>query len=272
MKFPPRLVDGLLEQVAADVPEGLDLEPFWDGMYGWRVGEYRIPDPEFTSRTSADFSKRAAIVEKYFRDVQDYWFHVYKPAPGDVFADVGAGRGEDTFVFSRAVGGSGLVLAIEPHPVSFFALQKLCEWNRLSNVRCVQRAATSARQSLEIETMAVWESNFVRSGEKSETSFSIEGEPFDEIAAREGIGAISFLKMNIEGAEREALPGCRKALEQTQSVCVAAHDFRAERGEGEAFRTLGMVRQFLSEAGFELTTRDEDPRYYVPLHVHGVRR
>jgi hypothetical protein len=52
---------------------------------------------------------------------------------------------------------------------------------------------------------------------------------------------------------------------------VAAHDFRADRGEAETFRTLGFVKSFLHEAGFALTTRDEDKRYYVPYHVHGVR-
>jgi hypothetical protein len=86
-----------------------------------------------------------------------------------------------------------------------------------------------------------------------------------------GIGPISFLKLNIEGAERQALPGCREVLGRTRSVCVAAHDFRADRGEAETFRTLGFVKSFLHEAGFALTTRDEDKRYYVPYHVHGVR-
>ena len=46
--------------------------------------------------------------------------------------------------------------------------------------------------------------------------------------------------------------------------------FRAARGEGEEFRTLEFVRKFVAEAGFEIVTRD-DPRYYVPYHVHGVR-
>ena len=77
--------------------------------------------------------------------------------------------------------------------------------------------------------------------------------------------------MNIEGAERQALPGCREALEGTARVCISAHDFRANRGEGERFRTLGFVREFLGESGFALTTRDEDGRYYVPYHVHGRR-
>ena len=47
--------------------------------------------------------------------------------------------------------------------------------------------------------------------------------------------------------------------------------FRAARGEGEEFRTLGFVREFLSDLGFQLETRDDDPRYYVPYLVHGFR-
>jgi hypothetical protein len=86
------------------------------------------------------------------------------------------------------------------------------------------------------------------------------------------VNRIDYLKMNIEGAERFALPGCREALSRARYVTVAAHDFRAARGEGEDFRTLAMVREFLSGAGFELVTRDEDPCYYVPYHVHGFRR
>jgi hypothetical protein len=54
-------------------------------------------------------------------------------------------------------------------------------------------------------------------------------------------------------------------------VCIAAHDFRAARGEGDEFRTLDFVKQFVAAAGFEIVMRD-DPRYYVPYHVHGVRR
>jgi hypothetical protein len=31
------------------------------------------------------------------------------------------------------------------------------------------------------------------------------------------------------------------------------------------------VEKFLREAGFELVSRDGDPRYYVPYHIHGRR-
>ena len=210
------------------------------------------------------------LAEKYIRDANDYWFHVYKPRAGDVIVDIGAGRGEDVFAFSRAVGPAGQVWAIEPHPVSFRLLDALCKQG-LTNVVALNYACVDEPAQLQIETLPVWESNYVRTGDASPTSHPVEGIRFDDLCARHGIERIDFLKMNIEGAERLALPGCREALRRCRFVCVAAHDFRADRGEGEHFRTLGFVREFLSASGFELTTRDADPRYYVPYHVHGWR-
>jgi len=175
------------------------------------------------------------------------------------------------FAFSQAVGESGCVWALEPHPVSYSALQQLCALNKLTNVRTLNCACVERRADLQIETMAVWESNYVREGAPSPTSYHVKGIPFDEIASENGIHTIDFLKMNIEGAERQALAGCLRALERAQHVCIAAHDFRADRGEGDLFRTLDFVREFLSARGFRLITRQEDPRYYVPYHVHGVR-
>ena len=213
-----------------------------------------------------------ALAEKHLRDADDYWFHVYKPRAGDVIVDIGAGRGEDVFAFSRAVGPEGRVWAIEPHPVSFQIFRKFCALNNLSNVTALNFACVDRPASLQIETMPVWESNYVRDGKATASSFAVEGVTFDSLSEQHGIGRIDYLKMNIEGAERTALPGCRSALQRTHNVCIAAHDFRAARGEGEHFRTLVFVREFLSAAGFHLVTRDNDPRYYVPYHVHGARR
>ncbi len=248
-----------------------DIEVLWRGMWVRRVGADYFPDPEYFSRQDAEWPKWLGRRDKFLRDAEDYWFHVYKPKPGDVIVDIGAGRGEDVFAFSRAVGPSGHVWAIEPHPVSYRALCRLLELNGLANVTALNLASTDAPADLQIETLPVWESNYVRVGEPSAASHPVRGRPFDSIAAEQGIGHIDFLKMNIEGAERIALPGCREALARTHNVCIAAHDFRADRGEGEPFRTLAFVRDFLKGAGFRLVTRDDDRRYYVPYHVHGVR-
>lgn len=251
---------------------GVDIEIFWDGMWIRRVGDDYFPEPEIFSLPEARQQRWAGQAEKHLRDAEDYWFHVYKPEAGDVIVDIGAGRGEDVFAFSRAVGAEGRVWAIEPHPVSFQILRKFCEMNRLGNVTTLNFACVDRPANLHIETMPVWESNYVREGGATQSSHAVEGATFDSVCERHRIERIDFLKMNIEGAERAALPGCREALRRAHHVCIAAHDFRAARGEGESFRTLQFVREFLSGAGFDLVTRDSDPRYYVPYHVHGARQ
>ncbi len=247
-----------------------DIGVLWRGMWVRRVGADYFPDPDYFTRSGTDWPKWLNRRGKFLRDAEDYWFHVYKPKPGDVIVDIGAGRGEDVFAFAPAVGPAGHVWAIEPHPVSYHALCLLVELNALANVTALNLASTDAPADLQIETLPVWESNYVRPGGPSATSHPVRALPFDTVAAEQGIGRVDFLKMNIEGAERNALPGCRESLAHTRNVCIAAHDFRADRGEGEQFRTLSFVRDFLMGAGFRIVTRD-DPRYYVPYHVHGVR-
>lgn len=262
----------LATAVARENAPGSDLEILWDRMWMRRAGGVYFPDPDLFQLAQPNWQRWADMAGKYVRDAADYWFHAYEPRAGDVIVDVGAGRGEDVFAFSRAVGSQGQVWAIEPHPRSFQVLGQFCELNQLANVTTLNLACTERPADLQIETMPVWESNYVRAGEPTATSFAVKGLPFDTIAAEHGIRRIDFLKMNIEGAERDALPGCREALQRIGHVCIAAHDFRAARGEGESFRTLHFVRNFLSAAGFDMITRDDDPRYYVPYHVHGIRR
>jgi FkbM family methyltransferase len=258
-------------ELAREALPAVDIEILWDGMWIRRVGSHYFPDPGMFEMAEPNWQRWAGQAGKYLRDAKDYWFHVYKPSMGDVIVDVGAGRGEDVFAFSHAVGPAGKVWAIEPHPLSFEILVRFCELNRRENVVTLNCACVDRPGELQIESLPVWESNYVRAGDPSPTSHPVRAVRFDDLAREHGIGRIDFLKMNIEGAERQALPGCAGAVRRARFVCIAAHDFRAARGEGEDFRTLDFVRQFLVDAGFEIVMR-EDSRYYVPYHVHGARR
>ncbi len=240
-------------------------------MWIVRVGPHYFPFPEMSNVAQPPFSRFAGLAEKYLRDANDYWFHIYKPKPGDTIVDIGAGRGEDTLAFSSSTSAPGRVWAIEPHPVSFAALQCFCSLNRLLNVAPLNYACIDRAANLQIETLPVWESNYVFSGKPTESSYPVQGVTFDELCVKYSIDRIDFLKMNIEGAERLALPGCQSALSRTRYACIAAHDFRAERGEGEHFRTMDFVVEFLKNAGFSVAIRESDPRYYVPYHVHAFR-
>ena len=236
-----------------------------------RAGKLWFPDGPRFAYDEGCWAKWSAREEKFRRDAADYWFHVYKPKYGDVIVDIGAGHGEDAFAFSEAVGPTGTVWAIEAHPGSYRLLERFCLKNGLSNVRLLNCAAMDRRGTLQIQTLAVWESNFVYQGPAMPTSHAVEAYRFDEICTTHGIDRIDFLKMNIEGAERFALQGMPEALRRAQFVCIAAHDFRAARGEGDEFKTHEFVEKTLQNAGFLLVFRTSDPRYYVKEHIHGLR-
>ena len=256
---------------AARAASGEPIEILWDGMWMRMAEGVYFPDPDILRTPEPPWDRWCHMATKYVSDADDFWFHFYQPKNGDVIVDIGAGRGEDVFAFSRKVGPTGHVWAIEAHPASYTILSRFCELNGLNNVTALNMACVDTPALLHIETLPVWETNFVRGGEATPTSHEIVGLRFDALASEQGIRRIDFLKMNIEGAERTALQGCVASLKRTSHVCIAAHDFRAARGEGEDFRTLAFVREFLSDLGFQLKTRDDDPRYYVPYLVHGFR-
>jgi hypothetical protein len=95
--------------IARQETNGADIEILWDGMWIRRVGPHYFPDPGMFDVAAPNWQRWAGMAEKHLRDAEDYWFHVYKPRPGDVIVDIGAGRGEDVFAFSRATGATGRV-------------------------------------------------------------------------------------------------------------------------------------------------------------------
>lgn len=184
--------------------------------------------------------------------------------------DIGAGRGEDAISFSRAVGTTGRVVAIEAHPTWFHMLKSFCAANRLLNVEPLHVAVTDREGTLRIADSPTgeWEANTMISGEAGE---EVEGRTMDAICEELSIGRIAFLKMNIEGAERLALQGMPRTLARTDVVCICCHDFRAERGDGEEFRTRQFVQEWLASNSFELrsTAHDYD---FERDHLHAVRQ
>ncbi len=269
---------GAHAQLASDATEALrtltgeDLEiAFEDGVWMHRAGKLWFPDGPRFGYADDCWTKWSDRERKFRHDAADYWFHIYKPSQGDVIVDIGAGRGEDVFAFSEAVGATGTVWAIEAHPGSFQLLERFCVKNGLTNVRLMNCAAMNRRGTLRIQTLPVWESNFVFEGPATPASHAVEAFRFDEVCERHGIDRIDFLKMNIEGAERFALPGMPGALRLARFACIAAHDFRAARGEGSEFKTHDFVLKTLQNAGFSIVLRSDDPRYYVKEHIHGFR-
>jgi FkbM family methyltransferase len=206
--------------------------------------------------------------ERCRADARDHWFHAYTPHDGDLIVDVGAGKGEDVIAFSEAA-GRGRVIAIEAHPATYRCLQLFCALNHLRNVTTLHYAVSDRPGAVAIGSAEGWQANSLGTGGSG--PFTVPGTTLDEIVETERIERIDFLKMNIEGAERSALEGMSKTLGITRALCIACHDFRADGGDGEYFRTRTFVESGLTAAGFRLVSREGDPRPYIRDQVNAVR-
>jgi FkbM family methyltransferase len=243
----------------------------YDGMWLHQLDSLVIPDgPRFTYQRATYASWKDQVAD-YFKNAEDYWFGEYRPQAGDVIIDVGAGRGEDTLAFSKAVGPTGRVIAIEADPFSYRLLERFCTLNRLDNVQPIQVALMDRPGTVTIaETSSLWEGN-TASWSTDNASGNVDAKTLDQLCSELRIAKVDYLKMNIEGAERFALLGGRETIRRIDALCVCAHDFRADWGDGESYRTRAFVEEFLTECGFTLTRRADDQRDYVRDHMHGRR-
>jgi FkbM family methyltransferase len=263
---------GLLGSVATRImlDGGRNFEiKYISGIWTRRMGSLFLPDgPRFEYKCE-DPSSWTDQLSQYAVDTKEFWLLYYQPKEGDVIVDLGAGRGENTFTFSKAVGRTGRVIAIEAHPLSYTILKNFCALNHLTNVTALQVALMDKPGKVRIvESESSWTGNTVQYGKSS--SYKVRAATLDDLSEELSLERIDFLKMNIEGAERYALPGAQAVMPRIKQICVACHDFRADLGHGERFRTRAFVGGFLREYGFTLTSRPDDSRDYVRDHIFGL--
>jgi FkbM family methyltransferase len=251
---------------------GGDVEiRYVEGLWTRQIGPIFLPDSPKFGYGYADFSTWKHLPDRYAADTREYWMRHYSPQEGDTIVDVGAGRGEDTLTFSRCVGETGRVIAIEAHPLSFSILKNFCKLNRLNNVALLQIALMDKPGVVRmVESASSWTENAVGSDNGS-SGIEVRAATFGDVYEEFGLKDIAFLKMNIEGAERYALPGTRSALSHVRQICVACHDFRSDAGHGEQFRTRAFVERYLLDHGFGVVSQPGHPDSAIRDHIFGLR-
>ena len=264
----------ILEQYAswhATRVAGRNIRVFYDRVWMHRIGSRYWADSHLFIYNRSITKKWLATALQQDDMARDFWFRVYGPRPGDTIVDIGAGDGSDSPVLSDAVSSKGRVIAVEAHPRTYQLLQKAVQWNRLQNVECVQKATSDKPGQVHISDCAEHISNAIGTDgadDGGNGGFDVEACTIDGLCDEAGIGQIDFLKMNIEGAERHAIRGMTSVMARVRYLCIACHDFRAERGEGEQFRTKADVMAFLRDKGWQVVSRDAHPDPSVQDHVH----
>jgi FkbM family methyltransferase len=150
----------------------------------------------------------------------------YKPIPGDIVIDIGANIGAFTIQAAKLVGVSGKVIAIEPSTNTLQYLRKNVEINKLNNVVIVPKGVWSSSGKIRIDTSqnSTENSIYIRGhmkGEKRQFE-EVEVDTLDNILRTLGVVRPNFIKIDIEGAEIDAIKGMDEVL-ANKTIIAAEH-------------------------------------------------
>lgn len=96
--------------------------------------------------------------------------------------------------------------------------------------------------------------DYLGGGGIGETRRQIPMISWERLLELANVERVDLLKMNVEGAETAILESLDpQAMEAVQRVIVSCHDFRASRGESNAFRTRSEVTRMLTSLGYRIS-------------------
>lgn len=194
--------------------------------------------------------------------------------PGDLVADAGANKGAYVYWLRGSVGEAGKVLAYEPQPALAAYLRRACEVFHWSNVH-VSEVALSNR----VGTSVLYVPGFgVTPGASLEASV-LDQTPGARFECRvntldtelEGLGPLTFLKVDVEGHELAVFQGAERTLRRDRPHLL----FECEERHLTK-HTMGDVFSFLESLGYEgfllldrslLPVAQFDPSAYQPRNV-----
>lgn len=167
--------------------------------------------------------------------------------PGTAAIDVGAHSGYFTLCLSDAVARDGKVLAFEASPLIFKELLENIELNQLTNVEANNRAVSDRTELIDFYLAPTWKSEIssMRSAEGTKTT--IEAVALDNVIP--DTRPVSFVKIDVEGAEMKVLEGMRGIIQRDKPVMVIEISDRWLKELGSSSRA---VFDFLHDFGYTI--------------------
>lgn len=127
-----------------------------------------------------------------------------------VFYDIGASAGYFTILASHSVGRNGKVIAFEPNPLNISCLRRHIELNKLENVEVIEAAVSNVDGMLAFDPV---DSRIGRLKGKltSSGNLMVRSVRLDDLI-NSGLPIPNYMKLDIEGAEFDALDGAKRTL------------------------------------------------------------
>ena len=246
----------------------------WINAITWQIQKlfYKISYPNSTKQHFIKhiFSKKLHlhwtrfpfnIEEKYYHDsklrlwmdaIGISWAYFSHPADhpaewlssigaGQIGFDIGGHRGYWAVLYQSRVLPGGIIFSFEPNPNNYHKMIQNLGKNKVGNVVPLRLAAWREKRLLSIKgASAMGIESFLSRVEEDEDG-NILAVTIDELVDSLGLPRLDWIKMDIEGAEVEALKGAMKTLSRYRpTLWIEFHD------------TLEELKALLAEANYEI--------------------
>jgi FkbM family methyltransferase len=226
----PKFVDEIYKQIENDkqytdiyffemfYPFGKDIHSLVIKHFDEIQKVYELLNDELSKRVFLNkinyiISKDAKYLSQIESPDEYFQQDILELSKDDVFVDMGAFHGEDTIRLIKLVGGLKYAYCFEPDKINFQVLEKSIL--PYPNVKSYNNAVWK-----ENITLTFTEAGTMGSEVNKRGTVQVEGVAIDTILDGK---EITFLKMDVEGAEIEALNGATKIIAKQQpklAICV----------------------------------------------------
>lgn len=175
---------------------------------------------------------------------ENLFFHHYCPKGNDVVVDLGAGYGDEALYLARQ-SPDVTYIGVEAQPVIFECLANT--FRQLGEKFTASPYAISETPDVRF----VSHYSYAAVGGVDEGYIEVPTLSWTAFLERYKIDRVDLFKMNIEGAEKYILQGIED-FSFIKRFIISCHDFRADNGDGEQFRTKAEVIRILEENDYQI--------------------
>jgi len=173
--------------------------------------------------------------------------------PGDTFVDGGANMGFYSLLAAKALKGSGRVVSFEPDPRNLPILHSNVMMNCLDGLIRIEPKALSDRECESDFWSApqnAWGGSLVKRPGAESKRYRVSATTLDQYVVSTSLKPIDIIKLDIEGAEPQALRGMRGALRTARMVVYEIDKPRLDQLD---IKALDLIRRTNEEGQFEVT-------------------
>ena len=189
----------------------------------------------------------------------------YTPKKDDIIIDVGAGIGTELNYFSKTIGPKGKVICIEADPLAFKCLKKLSGIQKIKNALFINVGVGEKKKiGFLFQKSSAGIDNFIEN-KKNDKSIKVNINTLDNIIKKLNLKKISYLKINIEGSEINALRGLKKKFHLVENFCISCHDFIG-------IKTYDSVKNMLKKKINLITNKKNINKPWEEFYLYGNKK